>query len=109
MRSGACGGGVVGRLGLASVPVNSPLAIALDALYLALRLSLPVLGVAFVVAALVGLLQMMTQLREPVLNGIARLLSVGLVLSLSFGALASELVSFTTRLYRDLPALLVPP
>jgi type III secretory pathway component EscS len=62
--------------------------------------------VAFAVALLVGLVQMLTQLREPALNGIARLLSVGLVLALSFGALSGELVSFTTRLYRDLPALL---
>jgi flagellar biosynthetic protein FliQ len=89
--------------------VSSPLAIALDALYLALRLSLPVLGVAFVVASLVGLVQKLTQLREPVLNGIARLLSVGLVLSLSFSAFAGELVSFSTRLYRELPALLAAP
>lgn len=86
--------------------VNSPLAIALDALYLALRLTLPLLGVAFVVAALVGLVQALTQLREPVLNGIARMLSVGLVLALSFGALSGELVAFTGRLYRALPTLL---
>jgi len=86
--------------------VTSPLAVALDALYLALRLSLPCLGVAFVVALLVGLLQMLTQLREPVLNAIPRLLSVGLVLALSFGALGAELVSFTARLYQDLPNLL---
>jgi flagellar biosynthetic protein FliQ len=86
--------------------VSSPLAIALDAVYLALRLSLPALAVAFVVALIVGLLQLLTQLREPVLNGIARLLCVGLVLSLSFGALSAELVSFTARLYGDLPKLL---
>ena len=86
--------------------MTSPLAVALDALYLALRLSLPCLGVAFVVALLVGLLQMLTQLREPVLNAIPRLLSVGLVLALSFGALGAELVSFAARLYQDLPNLL---
>jgi flagellar biosynthesis protein FliQ len=87
--------------------VSSPLAIVLDALYLALRLSLPFLGVAFAVALIVGLVQALTQLREPVLNGIARLLSVGLVLALSFGALSGELVGFTARLYRALPTLLL--
>jgi flagellar biosynthesis protein FliQ len=86
--------------------VSSPVAIALDAVYLALRLSLPGLGVAFAVALIVGLVQLMTQLREPALNGIPRLLGVALVLSLSFGALAGELVSFTARLYGDLPKLL---
>jgi flagellar biosynthesis protein FliQ len=91
---------------LACLRVSSPVAIALDAVYLALRLSLPALGVAFALALIVGLVQLLTQLREPVLNGIARLLGVALVLSLSFGPLARELVSFTTRLYGDLPRLL---
>lgn len=86
--------------------MSSPLGIALDALYLALRLSLPCLGVAFLVALIVGSLQLVTQLREPVLGAIPRLLCVGLVLALSFTALAAELVSFAARLYRDLPALL---
>jgi flagellar biosynthetic protein FliQ len=86
--------------------VSSPLALALDALYLALRLTLPCLGVAFAVALVVGLVQMLTQLREPVLNGIARMLSVGLGLALSFSAFSGELVSFTARLYHDLPTIL---
>jgi type III secretory pathway component EscS len=58
------------------------------------------------VALIVALVQMLTQLREPVLNGIARLLSVGLVLALSFSAFSAELVAFTARLYQDLPLLL---
>lgn len=79
---------------------------ALDAMYLALRLSLPALGVAFLVALIVGFVQLLTQLREPVLGAISRLLSVGLVLALSFGVMSGELVSFASRLYRALPALL---
>lgn len=89
--------------------MSSPLAIGLDALYLALRLSLPCLGVAFVAAALVGLVQLLTQLREPVLNAIPRMLGVGLVLALSFSAFAGELLGFAGRLYRDLPTLVSGP
>lgn len=86
--------------------MSSPVDVALDAAYLAMRLSLPALGVAFALALIVGLVQLLTQLREPVLNGIPRLLGVTLVLSLSFGALAGQLVTFTARLYGDLPKLL---
>lgn len=86
--------------------MNDVAAVALDAMYLALRLALPLLGVAFVVAAVMGVVQLVTQLREPVLNALPRLLGVGLVLALSFGTLARELVGFTERLYRALPELL---
>jgi flagellar biosynthetic protein FliQ len=85
--------------------VTDPLPIALDALYLALRLSLPVLGAAFVVALALAFLQLLTQLREPALNAIPRLLGVALVLSLSAGVWASELSGFAARLYRALPEL----
>lgn len=86
--------------------MNDLAAVALDAMYLALRLALPLLGAAFVVALVVGVLQLMTQLREPVLGALPRLLGVGLVLVLSFGALSRELLGFTERLYRALPDLL---
>jgi flagellar biosynthetic protein FliQ len=86
--------------------VNDLAAVALDAMYLALRLSLPLLGVAFVVALIVAVVQLVTQLREPVLAALPRLLGVGLVLALSFGALSRELLGFTERLYRALPELL---
>ncbi len=85
--------------------MTDPLSIALDALYLALRLSLPALSVAFLVALVLGFLQSLTQLREPALNAIPRVLSVGLVLALSAGLWASELSGFAARLYRALPEL----
>jgi flagellar biosynthetic protein FliQ len=90
---------------LDSRAVTDPLPLALDALYLALRLSLPALAVAFLVALSVGFLQSLTQLREPALNAIPRLLGVGLVLALSAGLWASELTSFAARVYRALPEL----
>jgi flagellar biosynthesis protein FliQ len=85
--------------------VTDPLPFALDALYLVLRLSLPALAVAFLVALAIGLLQALTQLREPALNAIPRLLGVGLVLALSASLWASELTGFAARLYRALPEL----
>ena len=96
---------LVGTPLLDSRVVSDPLPFALDALYLALRLSLPALAVAFLVALSIGFLQALTQLREPALNAIPRLLGVGLVLALSAGLWASELTGFAARLYRALPEL----
>jgi flagellar biosynthesis protein FliQ len=90
---------------LESRAVTDPLPFALDALYLVLRLSLPALAVAFLVALAIGFLQALTQLREPALNAIPRLLGVGLVLALSASLWASELTGFAGRLYRALPEL----
>jgi flagellar biosynthesis protein FliQ len=89
--------------------VSDPTSIALDALYLVLRLALPLLGVAFLSALLVGFVQTLTQLREPVLNAIPRLLAVGLVLALSASALHGELLGFAGKLYRTLPELVQRP
>jgi type III secretory pathway component EscS len=89
--------------------VSDPTSIALDALYLALRLSLPALGVAFLVALLIGFVQTLTQLREPVLSAIPRLLGVSLVLLLSASAVGGELVGFASRIYRALPELVQGP
>lgn len=89
--------------------MSDPTSIALDGLYLALRLSLPVLAIAFLVAVLVGFVQTLTQLREPALNAIPRLLSVALVLALSAGAFGSQLLGFASSVYRALPELVRGP
>ena len=81
------------------------LATALDALYLALLLTLPALSVAWVTALLVGLIQMLTRLTEPSINAIVRTLSVWVAISLCGAWMGSELVGFTARLYARLPSL----
>lgn len=76
-----------------------------EGLYLALRLSLPVLGVAFVVSAVVGLLQATTQLLEPTLSAVPRALCVGVTLALSGAWMGAELSGFASRLLQALPEL----
>ena len=105
---------VVGEWSVAVLRVSLPLvleptSIALDALYLALRLSAPVLGVAFAVSLLLALVQLFTQLREPTLNAIPRLLGVSLLLAVSGASLSDDLVGFASRLYRALPELVRAP
>ena len=76
-----------------------------DALRVALTLSLPALGIAFVVGATMSLLQAATQLTEPALNAIARLLAVGVLLSLCASYMGHEIVRYTLALWQTLPAL----
>jgi flagellar biosynthetic protein FliQ len=76
-----------------------------DALYLALWLALPSLGVAFVVALLLGLVQAVTQLAEPALNAIPRALAVLLALGLSGIWMGHQLSGFTGKLLHALPEL----
>jgi flagellar biosynthesis protein FliQ len=75
----------------------------LDALHLALLSSLPLLCVAWVVALGIGLLQAATQITEPAVNAIARLLVGLFALSLSAGWMGSQIMSFTTTLWQSMP------
>lgn len=70
-----------------------------------MTLSLPALGVAFMLGVGVGWLQAATQLAEPAVNAITRLVGVGLVLAASARWMGHELVQFTEQLWRDLPGM----
>jgi len=77
----------------------------LEALRLALSLSLPALGVALVVGAGVGLLQTATQLAEPSINAIARLIAVGFALALGARWMGGELTRYTATLWQGLAGM----
>lgn len=76
-----------------------------DALWLALKLSLPVLGAAFVVALLSALVQTLTQLHDGVLGHVPRLLAVAAVLALFGAGLGDELLAYTRALWAHIPEL----
>jgi flagellar biosynthetic protein FliQ len=79
--------------------------LARDALWLSLRLSLPVLGAAFVVGLLSALVQALTQLHDAVLGQVPRLLAVAAVLALFGAGLGSELLDYTRALWSHIPEL----
>jgi flagellar biosynthetic protein FliQ len=85
--------------------MNEAFARTVAALELALRLSLPVLAVAFVVALVVALAQGFFRLAEPTLNAIPRAVATLLVLGAVGPWLASELVAYTLALFQALPEL----
>lgn len=76
-----------------------------EALYLALILSGPALLTSLVVGLSIGLLQAVTQVQEQTLTFVPKLVAVGLVLTLTGGALGAELAGFTRALFEALPEL----
>ncbi len=76
-----------------------------DTLYLALSVSLPLLAVCFVCAAIVAMLQSATGLLEPSLNAILRLISAFAALFFFGPWMGAELARFATRVLTALPTL----
>jgi flagellar biosynthesis protein FliQ len=76
------------------------------ALEVALLLGAPLLAAALLVGLLVNVGQTLTQLHEPVVGLISRLLAVGLVLLLILPWLLGRWVSFAVDLIGSIPDLL---
>jgi flagellar biosynthetic protein FliQ len=69
------------------------------AMWVTLQLSLPVLGVSLIVGLLVSMFQAVTQLQEPTLSFIPKVLAVVLVLVLAGPWMLNTLLGFTTELF----------
>ncbi len=73
--------------------------LAAEALLLALVLSIPVLAASTLVGFLVSIFQSATQISDPIMTHLPRLLLVAVVLVLTGPWLGSELVAFATRVF----------
>jgi flagellar biosynthetic protein FliQ len=81
------------------------LGIARDAIWTALRVAAPVLGVSLVVGLLVGVLQAVTQINEATLAFIPKALAVVLVIMLFGPWMLNTLVSYAAAIFANLPAV----
>lgn len=80
--------------------------LARDALWMALMIAAPMLVAGLVVAFAISLFQAATQILEPTLAFVPKLLVVVLVLVLLGGWMGDQLVEFTRTLLTDFPGLL---
>jgi flagellar biosynthesis protein FliQ len=80
--------------------------IALQAMLVAAKLSLPILVVALVIGFMVSVFQSATQIQEVTLSFVPKALGAAMVMLLLGKWMLGELVSFTTRLFDQLPSLL---
>lgn len=81
------------------------LALATNSLNTALKLSLPILGVALLVGVIVSIIQAATQIQEMTLTFVPKLLAIMAVLMVAGPWMISTMVEFTRGLMVILPQL----
>jgi flagellar biosynthesis protein FliQ len=81
------------------------LALAQNALTMALMLAAPVLIVSLVVGVIISLIQAATQINEATLSFVPKLIGVCAVLLVLGSWMLQQIVLFTTNLFASLPTL----
>jgi len=77
-----------------------------QAIALILWLSMPMLVVALVVGILISLFQAVTQIQEMTLTFVPKIIAVFAVMILAAPWMTEKMVSFTRRLFEQIPGLL---
>jgi flagellar biosynthetic protein FliQ len=77
-----------------------------DALWLAVMLAAPMLGIALAVGLFIGVIQAATQIQEMTLSFIPKLLALVAVLFIAGPWMLQVLVTFSERLMLDIPGLI---
>jgi flagellar biosynthetic protein FliQ len=80
--------------------------IAVKTMILGAKVAAPVLLTALLVGFLISLFQAATQIQEPTLSFVPKIIAVAIVLLVTGNWVLAELVSFTHQLFESLPRLL---
>ena len=76
-----------------------------DALFQALLLAGPLLGVSLVAGLVIAILQAVTQIQEQTLTFVPKLVAVGLTFMFLFSWMLSSAVRYTRELFMGIPGL----
>ena len=79
--------------------------LATQAMSLALKLSLPLLGVGLVVGVVISIIQAVTSIQEQTLAFIPKVLAMAIVLVVGGPWMLNQLLSYTTELWSRIPTL----
>jgi flagellar biosynthesis protein FliQ len=82
--------------------------LALQAIVIALKISGPFLVAGLVVGLLVSIFQAATQIQEPTLSFIPKILVTGVVIAIGGPWMLAEMVGYTHDLYASIPSLVGP-
>ena len=82
--------------------------LALQALTVAMKVSAPFLLTGLVVGLAVSIFQAATQIQEPTLSFIPKVLVVGAVLAVGGPWMLDQMVGYTQALYGSIPSLVGP-
>jgi flagellar biosynthesis protein FliQ len=80
--------------------------IGLQAMMMAAKLGAPVLLTALAIGFAISLFQSVTQIQEATLSFVPKAIGIGVALLVSGNWMLHEMISFTTTLYGQIPALL---
>jgi len=80
--------------------------IGLQAMMIAAKLGAPVLLTALSIGFAISLFQSVTQIQEATLSFVPKAVGIGVALLVSGNWMLHEMISFTTTLYGQIPALL---
>jgi flagellar biosynthesis protein FliQ len=80
--------------------------IAIDTMFVALKLSAPILLTALVLGFAISLFQAMTQIQEFTLSFVPKVVGVGVALTISGNWMLHTLIDFTQDLFDRIPTLL---
>ncbi len=79
------------------------ISLATQAMSLALKISIPLLGVGLVVGVLISVIQAVTSIQEQTLSFIPKVLAMAVVLLVGGPWMLNQLLSYTTELWSSIP------
>jgi flagellar biosynthesis protein FliQ len=77
--------------------------LAVQAMSLALKISLPLLGVGLVVGVLISIIQAVTSIQEQTLSFIPKVLAMAIVLVVGGPWMLNQLLAYTSELWMSIP------
>ena len=80
--------------------------IAMQTMMLSAKIAAPILLTALLVGFMISLFQAATQIQEPTLSFVPKMIAVAIALLVTGNWVLSELISFTHQLFDSLPRLL---
>jgi flagellar biosynthetic protein FliQ len=82
---------------------DTVVSLATQAMSLALKLSIPLLGVGLVVGVLISIVQAVTSIQEQTLSFIPKVLAMAAVLVVGGPWMLNQLLSYTSELWLSIP------
>ncbi|HMJ33114.1 MAG TPA: flagellar biosynthesis protein FliQ [Baekduia sp.] len=81
------------------------ISLATQAMSLALKISLPLLGVGLLVGVVISIIQAVTQIQEQTLAFIPKVLAMAAVLVIGGPWMLNQLLSYTSELWLSIPSM----
>jgi flagellar biosynthetic protein FliQ len=82
---------------------DTVVSLATQAMSLALKISIPLLGVGLIVGVLISIIQAVTSIQEQTLSFIPKVLAMAVVLVVGGPWMLNQLLSYTSELWLSIP------